>query len=99
MGIEKRKNARKAFENSAFIVRDGGARAEPCIVQNISRTGARIACTTPQAVPEQFVLRLSADGKVTRDCLVVWRRGFEVGVMFHRPARASAPGRPQWPSR
>ncbi|MEA3023040.1 MAG: hypothetical protein QOK01_1892 [Alphaproteobacteria bacterium] len=82
---EKRRSRRKSFERSGFIKHGQGKRPEPCILRNLSQTGARLACTAPQALPDQFVLALSPDGKVTRDCTVVWRSGFELGVKFSSP--------------
>jgi hypothetical protein len=86
MRSEKRRNARKTFERSGFIARSGASHREPCSVLDVSSTGARLACTTPKNVPDRFVLQFSAGGGVARECVVVWRRGFEIGVRYVRQA-------------
>jgi PilZ domain len=90
MGVEKRKSRRKVFERSGLVKLSEDGPAEPCIVLNVSDTGARLACTAPRVIPEQFLLALSADGMVTRQCSVVWRSGFELGVEFSRPSARQA---------
>lgn len=93
MGVDKRRSPRKPFERSAFIKHDGSGRSEPCILRNVSHTGARVACTAPQAIPDRFVLAFSAEGTVSRECFVVWRSGLELGVEFSGASTGSAEGR------
>ena len=81
MGTEKRKAPRKSFERPALI-QLFWSRSEPCIIRDISRTGARLACRDPQAVPQEFRLQLSPDGRVARECQVVWKSETEIGVKF-----------------
>jgi PilZ domain len=81
VGLEKRKNPRKAFDRPALI-RLYWSASEPCIVLDISRGGARLACRTPHSVPDEFRLQLSPDGAVARECRVVWRSATEIGVKF-----------------
>jgi hypothetical protein len=81
MTIEKRKSPRKAFERPGLI-RLFWQASEPCIVRDISRTGARLACSTTDKIPDEFRLQLSPDGVVARQCRVVWKSDTEIGVKF-----------------
>lgn len=53
----------------------------PCIVHNLSNTGAGITAPNVAILPENFTLELSRRG-VSHDCFVVWRTKSEVGVAF-----------------
>jgi len=61
----------------------------PCVVRNLSETGARLEFNEGAAAPERFVLQIELDGfKV--DCERVWQRGNICGVRFvseKRPTR------------
>ncbi|HVX98526.1 MAG TPA: PilZ domain-containing protein [Pseudorhodoplanes sp.] len=49
---------------------------------NVSAGGAKIETKSPEDIPEVFMLLLSVDGKVRRDCTVVWRGAGCLGVKF-----------------
>lgn len=51
-------------------------------MRDISRTGARLACSTTDKIPDEFRLQLSPDGVVARQCRVVWKSDTEIGVKF-----------------
>jgi hypothetical protein len=52
-----------------------------CQVCNISSTGAHLRVAMAE-VPKRFRLILSNDGRIQRDCKVVWQRGINIGVEF-----------------
>jgi hypothetical protein len=53
---------------------------EPCVVLDVSETGARLNLGDTQALPEQFVIALTPD--LRRWCRVKWRKNEELGVEF-----------------
>ena len=57
----------------------------------MSQHGARLGFERVNELPDYFVLRLSADGRVARHCMVVWRAPEEVGVEFVSAHGVEAP--------
>jgi len=47
-----------------------------------SHTGARINIPDSDAIPENFVLLVAANGSPRRRCRVMWRKPHELGVKF-----------------
>lgn len=62
----------------------------PCIVRNISETGALIQSTNAFIIPDRFNLVVDADG-MNVACEVMWRRGTKVGVQFREEPRRATP--------
>lgn len=56
----------------------------PCTLTNLSLRGGEVVLPADVAVPKQFALRLTQDGKIRRGCNVVWREGERIGVSFFR---------------
>ena len=56
----------------------------PCILSNISLRGGEITISPDIALPKEFVIRLTEDGKIRRGCNLAWRTGERVGVSFFR---------------
>lgn len=61
-----------------------------CCVRDISEMGARIRCSDPGAVPNEFRLLIPSDSTI-RDARVVWRREEYCGIVFTGPAKAPPP--------
>jgi hypothetical protein len=80
----KKRPARKSLQQPGWVGLEGGFAARPCVVQNMSATGARITIDDPNALPAKLRLALSRDARTGRPCEVVWRRGKTVGVKFVR---------------
>jgi hypothetical protein len=80
----KKRLARKSLQQPGWVSLEGGFAARPCLVQNMSATGARITIDDPNALPAKLRLALSRDARTGRPCEVVWRRGKIVGVKFVR---------------
>jgi hypothetical protein len=62
------------------IAQDGG-KALPCVVVDMSQKGASIRAHD-LALPDEFILSLNASASVLRNCKVIWREPFMVGVQF-----------------
>ena len=61
---------------------DYGGDKYPCIVRDISSTGAALECSDLIRIPNEFTL-LMPDDRLKLSCRVVWRRGYRVGVRFN----------------
>jgi hypothetical protein len=81
---ERRKEERANIELPVWM--EAPERLLPCTLQNISLRGGEVVVSPDIALPKEFALRLTQDGKIRRGCKVVWRRGDRVGVSFFRLA-------------
>jgi hypothetical protein len=79
---DQRKSKRHFIYNGARLVATDGAELGTCRVIDISKTGARLETQAPAKLPEHFILLLSYDGSLRRQCVVVWRSKVAVGVEF-----------------
>ena len=79
-----KREARKSLQQSGWITLEGGFAARPCLVQDMSSTGAKITIDDPNPLPGKLRLAFSRDARTGRSCEVVWRRGRSVGVKFVR---------------
>ena len=79
---EMRSNKRHKVLQGARIVRTDGSVIEACRMIDISGTGAKIEVKGSEPLPDYFVLLLSYDGRLRRQCSVVWRSDTVVGVEF-----------------
>jgi hypothetical protein len=86
---EKRRGKRQSLLHRAEIARlEDGQHLAPCIVLDISESGARLGVKTPPAsLPKEFVLVLSRVGNVLRRCAVVRSNERELGVKFVTPEK------------
>jgi hypothetical protein len=83
---ERRQTARQTIQLNAIIERAPNIVPLSCLIIDMSVMGARIS-TPNAALPNDFTLLLSRDGPVRRNCKVVWRRDFTVGVQFVYPTK------------
>jgi hypothetical protein len=84
MAITKKREARKSLQQPGWITLDGGFAARPCVVQDMSTTGAKITMDDSNALPARLRLAFARDARTGRNCEVVWRRGKSAGVKFVR---------------
>jgi hypothetical protein len=79
----------------------GGSRALPCSIRNVSQQGAKIELPGARWIGYAFDLKDVMSG-VARKCSVVWRQDLAVGIRFldkaawpeaKRPARTKPFGR------
>lgn len=104
---ERRFAGRRQRSLPAYILSDRLTAAVPCIVRDLSSTGAKLELvlgrdtpvTSVDGLSDDFVLYVMVD-EVEMDCAVAWRRGTMIGVRFtgiarHRPRRTSTVRRPR----
>ena len=80
----KKREVRKSVQQPGWITLEGGFAARPCVVQDLSSTGAKVTVDDANALPGRLRLAFSRDARTGRSCEVVWRRGKTVGVKFVR---------------
>ena len=79
---EARKSARHYVRQGARLISADGAMLGVCVMRDVSATGACLGSKTPDALPDNFILLLSHDGRLRRQCSVVWRSKDSLGVEF-----------------
>ena len=82
--ITQAREARKSLQQPGWITFEGGFAARPCVVRDMSPTGAKVTIDDPNMLPAKLRLALTRDARTGRSCEVVWRRGKSVGVKFVR---------------
>ena len=60
---------------------DYGGDNYPCLVRDISSTGAALELSDLIRIPDEFTLIIT-DDRLKLSCRVVWRREYRVGVRF-----------------
>jgi hypothetical protein len=84
--VQKRKTDRVHFELSypARIMGIDGTWFRPCLVEDISETGAQISFEgSVEGLPlKEFFLVLATRGGAYRVCEMVWLKGEAIGVRF-----------------
>jgi PilZ domain len=81
-GATKKREARKSLRQPGWITLDGGFAVRPCVVQDMSSTGAKITIDDSNMLPAKLRLAFARDARTGRNCEVVWRRGKVLGVKF-----------------
>jgi hypothetical protein len=89
---ERRSDARNKIRKVGRIFVDGAGKAVPCIILDLSDTGALLL--VHDKVPDQFSLYYSAK-KVLRDVTVVRRLPDAIGVRFDSDEITLQPGDPR----
>jgi hypothetical protein len=84
MAAMKKRIPRKSLQQSGWITLEGGFAARPCIVHNLSDTGAQITIQDAFILPARLRLGFSRDARSGRTCEVVWGRGKRYGIKFVR---------------
>ena len=86
---ERRKHPREDVDHPCWLRTDNVSHPAPARISNFSKGGARITYLAHTQIPDKFDLLMTEDGKVGRQCRVVWRADKEFGVEF--VARAAPP--------
>jgi hypothetical protein len=84
LGTDKKRAVRKSVSQAGWITLEGGFAARPCVVHDMSTTGAKVTIDDSNSLPAKLRLAFSRDARTGRPCEVVWRRGKSVGVKFVR---------------
>jgi len=82
---DRRKGKRRYVVHGARIVCDGGSGLQSCRMLDVSAFGAQLELENALTLPDKFVLLLSHDGSLRRQCIVVWRKQSAVGIEFNPP--------------
>jgi hypothetical protein len=80
----KKREARRSLRQPGWITLEGGFAARPCLVEDLSESGARVTVEDNNTLPAKLRLAFTRDARNGRPCEVVWRRGRTVGVKFVR---------------
>jgi PilZ domain len=78
----RKREGRKSLRQAGWITLEGGFAARPCMVEDISLSGAKITVEDNNTLPAKLRLAFSRDARTGRACEVVWRRGKTCGVKF-----------------
>jgi len=89
----KKREARKSLHQAGWITLEGGFAARPCVVRDLSSSGAKLTIDDPNTLPAKLRLAFSRDARTGRPCEVVWRRGQTVGIKFVRWPRPPPRGK------
>jgi hypothetical protein len=81
---EMRTKHRQPLRYSARILTDAIGPPRPCMIADVSATGAHLVLQSDDELAPRFVLLLSATGGARRRCRLVWRSGLNVGAEFVR---------------
>ena len=95
MTDERRRTKRQTLRRMGMVYTIEGKPLVPCQLCDVSATGARIAIAKELPLPKSFVLSLSRDGQVRRECTVAWQFSVVAGVRFSQPERQNTAGQSQ----
>lgn len=82
MGSEKRKDHRQSLKYPAKIDIGDGNPPIPCLLMDVSESGAKFVIEADSDIPERFTLLLAGEGGRRRRCRVVWQEGKQFGAVF-----------------
>jgi hypothetical protein len=95
---EKRRDARVEFTRGiqVYILAIDGTWRRPCIMNDVSETGAKLTTETSIGglVLKEFFLLLSTTGLAFRRCELAWVNGDQFGVNFLKSAIGKKKPRP-----
>jgi hypothetical protein len=78
---DPRHAGRRRMLKSGIIAYNNRFCTLPCMVRDVSATGARLRVDTSVSAPDTFELIIESDG-LEASCEVVWRKANELGVRF-----------------
>lgn len=76
--LELRSEPRKIMTQAGWIIEDGGQK-RPCLLANLSKSGAKITLLARNELPAEFTLCV---GELSRRSRMVWRTCFTAGLQF-----------------
>jgi len=89
MSENNRHSKRQPVSVDGMIYDRCGQQLFTCTIRNVSASGAQLELAGESVIPQDFVLALSRDGRVRRQCKKVWQFSTVVGVRFAEQAAAS----------
>jgi len=78
----KKRDARKSLRRPGWVTLEGGFAVRPCLVEDMSSSGAKITVQDSNTLPARLRLAFSRDARTGRACEVVWQDGKTFGVKF-----------------
>jgi PilZ domain-containing protein len=91
---EKRKDHRQPLKYPAKIDIGDGSPHLPCLLIDVSASGARVTVEDPGKIPGRFPLLLAAEHGTQRRCKVMWRDDNQLGLVFIKPPAEKSGHRP-----
>ncbi|MFV0296863.1 MAG: response regulator [Hyphomicrobiaceae bacterium] len=91
---ERRKNKRNRLLKGAIIVFNNRQSTLPCVLRDMTDSGARLQLSSSASVPDKFTLNVELDG-IEVQCKVAWRKSGEIGITFLAPPVKKSPKRAQ----
>lgn len=88
MSANNRSRKRQPVCVDGMIYDRSGKQLASCTLRNISETGAQLELAGETEIPEKFLLSLSRDGQVQRQCKKIWQFSTVTGVRFCDEPRA-----------
>jgi len=82
MASNNRATKRQPITVEGMIYDHHGKSIAPCTLRNVSAGGAQIELEQEIDLPRTFMLSLSRDGHVRRNCIKVWQFATVAGVKF-----------------
>jgi hypothetical protein len=79
---DKRRARRQDVVYPVAIENPADGSSIPCVIQDISETGAKLGLKDTAAIPDEFLLHLSGNRQARRRCLLIWRGDHAIGVRF-----------------
>ncbi len=77
----RRTEPRRRVARTATIADQAALTPVPCVILDVSNSGARLDVPATARIPQRFKLMIDSDGS-ERICDVVWRRDNSIGVKF-----------------
>ncbi len=91
---DNRTSPRRRALKAGIVSFNNGNITLPCVVRDISGTGAKLKVDIGRHPPDRFQLQIELDGLVA-SCAVVWRDEQHLGVEFTEPPHVGVPTRKQ----
>ena len=86
---DNRNQIRRRVSIPGWLETPAGKRI-PITLANVSEEGAQLCISPDFALPANFTVLLTRDGRVKRGCRILWQKGDRIGVRFFRlPADAA----------
>ena len=80
LSLERRIAPRRNTNLHASIVFNGGRSVFPCVIRNVSESGAKLQVGSVAGIPGSFDLLV--EGHRPQPCRIVWRSLKEIGVAY-----------------
>jgi len=82
MRIESRGHQRRQVHIPVKVEAGAGMPLRDGVVLDVSESGARLAISATEAIPDTFTILFSPMGRPFRRCRLVWRNSGQIGVSF-----------------